>query len=132
MDTLIYYRCIVSAVVKRAAKTRVEVRYAKSEEASHVASLARAAFTGYLSHYAADPKLDRAKCAEVYAEWAKESVAPGVEKTRVLIARYDGTDVGFGIVRIAPSGEGEAVLAGVIPDAPVWGAFAYKALLFEG
>ena len=43
-------------------------------------------FSGYLGHYHADPRLDRAKCDEVYLSWAERSCVDPSVASKVLVA----------------------------------------------
>ena len=132
MDTLVYYTCSVKKLLGNAYATAIAVRHACADDATLVADLARDSFRDCPSHYHADPRLDRAKCAEVYAYWAASSCRKGDANEAVLVAEDGGRPVGFGIARITPEGMGDAVLAGVHPSCGRSGAHVFRALLYEG
>ena len=70
--------------------------------------MATEAFRGYYGHCHADQRLDRAKCDEVYRDWALRSCLSRDVADQVLVAVLDGSIVGFGDLRLNTPEEGEA------------------------
>ncbi len=91
------------------------VRRLRPGDLEAVRRVAAAAFRGYLGHYHADPRLDRARCDEVYASWAERSCTDPAAASAVLVAEHDGAVAGFlTLLRREPE-EQEIVLNGVDP-----------------
>lgn len=129
-DTLLYYSLALGAVaeVPRASKT-VSIRSALPEDAEQVESIAREAFKSYLGHYHTDPRLDRARADEGYADWARRSCSYKEVADHVLVAEMDGRLGGFLTLKRNSVEEIEIVLNAVQPEAQ--GGGIYKALLAE-
>lgn len=112
MDVLVYWG---RALDRPAEPPGAAVRLLRPGDAPAVRQVASRAFQGYLGHYHADPRLDRAKCDEAYASWAERSCAdPGVA-SKVLVAEHDGQLAGFLTLLPRGSDEQEIVLNGVDP-----------------
>jgi ribosomal protein S18 acetylase RimI-like enzyme len=91
------------------------VRPLRPDDAGAVRGVAAAAFAGYLGHYHTDPRLDRAKADETYADWAYRICSSRVVGSEVWVAERGGDVVGFLAVQEIGSGEVEIVLNGVAP-----------------
>jgi GNAT superfamily N-acetyltransferase len=103
------------------------VRTANPAEAPLVRDLARRSFAGYMGHYHADLRLDRAACDETYADWAYRACADPAVADAVLVAEDAGKLVGFGALRMTAPDEADGMLFGVDPVAR--GRGVYRALL---
>jgi GNAT superfamily N-acetyltransferase len=78
-----------------------------------VAAIAAQAFSGYLGHYHADLRLNRADCDAVYVSWAERScTVPGVADA-VLLAEYESQVMGFVTVKRTTEVDAEVPLYGV-------------------
>ena len=93
------------------------IRLMRPGEEARLKDMAAEAFHGYFGHYHADPRLDPAKCDEVYVAWAA-ALANAPEAPRsVLVASWQDEWVGFAANRLNSPEEGEGILAGVVPQA---------------
>jgi GNAT superfamily N-acetyltransferase len=70
------------------------VRLARPDDADTIRAIAEESFAGYVGHYHADPRLDRAKCDEVYVSWAMRSFR-GESADVTFIGEVDGETAGF-------------------------------------
>ena len=100
---------------RQAAPPVVACRLAVPEDAAAVAEVARAAFTGYLGHYHADPRLDSVAADAAYVEWAETATLSSSPTVPVLLAETSGQVVGFLALRTNGSAEMEMVLNAVDP-----------------
>lgn len=124
MDTLVYWDRPLTIPLAE-SRTTVVVRPVRRDEIASVCEIAEQAFTGYVGHYHADPRLDRARCVGVYVSWAERSCLSREVADDVLVGEIDGRIVGFITVR---GGEtGTAMVGGVRPDAR--GLGVYRTLL---
>lgn len=127
-DVLLQFRCAPLPAAPPAQAGGFRVRTGEPPEADRIRELARACFRGYLSHYHADPRLERSACDEVYADWAYRACSDRRVADEVLIAEENGQLLGFGALRLAgPQAEG--TLFGVAPAAR--GRGIQRALLAE-
>ncbi len=128
-DTLVYYsRSLLKPLIPEDTG-QVQVRPVRPGEEEAVRNVAASAFQGYLGHYHADGRLDRAKCDEVYPDWAFRSCVFRQVAQEVLVAEVDGAIAGFATVRLNSPEESEGLLAGVAEGARSQGV--YRALLLE-
>lgn len=123
MDTLIYYLCNLRKNPLPEYVSEIVVRPFRAGEENIIRSISAEAFEGYLGHYHTDTRLDRAKCDEVYADWAYKSCFFKEVADEVFIAEYRGKIIGFGAVRANITGEGEYILAGILNEYQGHGAF---------
>jgi hypothetical protein len=72
MDTMIHFACDPARRPSDDAEAP-PIRSAAREDATQVREIAGEAFRGYVGHYHADPRLDRAAADEVYPDWAYRS-----------------------------------------------------------
>jgi GNAT superfamily N-acetyltransferase len=129
MDTLVYYaRSLVNAPLP-GDDGRTLVRPVRPGDEEPVRDVAAKCFQGYLGHYHADARLDRARCDEVYTDWAYRSCVSREVADEVLVAEIDGAVAGFATVRLNSLEESEGLLAGVATWARSRGV--YRALLIE-
>lgn len=118
MDTLVYYRRSLdrcpNAFVPRVDTT---LRLATAQDGAAVAQVARAAFSDYVGHYHADPRIDKASADAAYVEWAAQSIVRNTGDTPVLVAEQDQEKIiGFLSLRRNNETEFEIVLNAVHPD----------------
>lgn len=130
MDTLLYYtRDLCDLPPRLTPPEGLSCRSATSEDAEAVGRVARAGFSGYMGHYHADPRLQRAAADAAYVEWAVTSTARTLAAAPVLVAESNGRAMGFLTLRTNNSDEMEIVLNAVEPA--FQGRGAYGALVIE-
>lgn len=139
MDTLIYYRRDLrresgahsDSPRQNADGSAITIRAANVADAEAVQQIAAGAFSGYLSHYHADPRLRREDCDAVYQEWALNSVLSPQVADAVLIAE-DGRQnaLGFLTLRKLSETETDGPLFAAAPQAQ--GRGVGKALMMHG
>jgi GNAT superfamily N-acetyltransferase len=113
-DSLVYFeRKDLSSLVAAMPPGYLEA-VATRADAADVANVATEAFRGYMGHYHADPRLDRAQCDEVYRSWAYNVCSNG---SHVIVVRDVQRDqlVGFISVRRNDEHQCEVVLNAVHP-----------------
>ena len=116
MDTLICYRHSLRDILVADSPRALTIRALRPEEAATIRTIAAQSFRGYLGHYHADPRLDRALCDETYADWAYRSCTSRSVANEVLVGEFDGTVVGFVTLQINDAAEAEVPLNGVLPN----------------
>lgn len=117
MDTLVYFTFNLSKhSIPELAEGEV-MRFYQSGDESHVEMVASESFRGYMGHYHADQRLDKAKCDAGYISWAVRSCVSRDVADEVLIAESDGEIVGFATLKLNSDEESEGVLFGVSPKA---------------
>lgn len=129
MDTLVYFARDLIATPIPSDTGSVLVRPVNPGEEDQVKKVASEAFRGYLGHYHADDRLDRAKADEGYTEWAVRSCLSREVAGRVLVADLNGKIVGFSTLRLNNPQEGEVALNGVAPEAQGHGI--YRSLMIR-
>jgi ribosomal protein S18 acetylase RimI-like enzyme len=129
MDTLIYYSLDLTRQPVPDDNGVAKVRPVRIEEEEEMISVAEESFHGYLGHYHADPKLDKSKCDEVYADWARKAFAARYAEN-FFVGEIGGRIVGFGVMRINNPNEGEMFLGGIHPD--FQGKGIYHSFLCKG
>jgi ribosomal protein S18 acetylase RimI-like enzyme len=115
MDTLLYYNLDLNVKPVPADKGVALVRPIRLEEEQEMISVARESFRNYSGHYHADIKLDKKKCDEAYTDWAQRAFASR-DSENFLVGDIDGKIVGFGVLRINNTDEGEMFLGGIHPE----------------
>lgn len=131
MDTQIRYACRVRTVARMQPDPFYQIRRAVETDAVALGELARDAFTGYVSHYHADPRLDRAVCDEVYVRWVLDALSAQRPGERLFVAERDGRLTGFGLSRVRDK-VSEASLAGTARAEGAGRVVIYRALLQAG
>jgi GNAT superfamily N-acetyltransferase len=116
MDTLVYYAFDLFRKAIPDDPGGFLVRSIRPDDKEKVRNIALCAFRGYLGHYHADSRLDRAQCDEAYASWAERSVTLKAAADEVLVAEHAGELAGFGTLRINSSEECEGLLYAVAPE----------------
>jgi GNAT superfamily N-acetyltransferase len=130
MDTLMTYTKDLRKCPIPADEGDVPIRPLRPGEEEAVELVAREALRGYFGHYHADPRLDPAKCDEVYVDWAVRSCRSREVADEVLVAEWEGQVVGFGTMRRNSDEETEGVLYGVSPEHQRRGI--YQSLALQG
>lgn len=114
MDTLVYWARPLDRPLPE-DRPPASVRALRAGDAPEVGRVAAGAFRGYFGHYHADPRLDPAKCDEVYVSWAERSCVDPAAASRVLVAEHEGRIAGFLTLMARGPDEQEIVLNGVDP-----------------
>jgi ribosomal protein S18 acetylase RimI-like enzyme len=117
MDTLLSYSRDLARQPAIAPTPDFVTRPAVRADGPAVREVARAAFTGYLGHYHADPRLPRDLCDQVYMDWAERSIPDAGSSGWMQVAERGGRVVGFVTARLNTPEDGEVVLSGVLPEA---------------
>ena len=117
MDSLVYYeRDLAEPPPPPASSRDIIVRDARPDDAAAVGDIARAAFSNYIGHFHADPRLDRAAANDAYVDWAQSSVMRQSERDQAKVLVCDGHLAGFLTLRRNHASESEIVLNAVHPD----------------
>lgn len=113
-DTLVYFRRDLARKPIPPDTGTIAIRPVRPGEETTIGRVAAEAFHNYQGHYHADPRLDQAKCDEVYVDWAIRScTTPGVADV-VLVADNEGEIVGFTTLRLESPDAGAIWLAGMV------------------
>lgn len=131
-DTLLYYGCSPTRVAKKGGRPRLPIRRARPEDAEELFFLAVDCFRSFPSHYHADPRLDRRKCAELYGNWFKRTALADDPDQILMVAEANGEIAGFGTICLHSESMAEAVLAAVKPSLGQQGLMVYRSLLQAG
>lgn len=116
MDTLVYYAADLGKGPLSEDPGQVVVRPLRAGEEDAVRQIAAAAFTGYLGHYHADPRLDRAQCDAAYIEWSVRSCVSREVADIVLLACAPGP-LGYCALRRDEEQQFDIRLLAVAPSA---------------
>ena len=134
-DTLVHYEVDLQERVANAPRdSRLRLRPAGAADADLLEAMARATFTGYVSHYSANPRFHASDILDGYAEWAARHVRSPADGAAAWIVERDSQPVAFSCHRIQPSGEeAVGVLNGVLPEARGRGVYRdmLRAMLIE-
>jgi GNAT superfamily N-acetyltransferase len=134
MDTIVYTAASPALVANLAPPCQIPLRSAVQGDSIALAQLARQAFTDYVSHYHADPRL-RHHASDIYEEWAGRLCDEQSDDSPVIIAEEAGVLAGFvalrssestheadcELVAVAPSMTGRGVFKGLLSAAADWG-----------
>jgi GNAT superfamily N-acetyltransferase len=74
--------------------------------------VAQESFSGY-GHYAADAKLDPAKCAEIYEDWARNTCRDSKVADQIVVAERDGALIGYLSFKINSAGNEKYAAGGM-------------------
>ncbi|MET0232080.1 MAG: GNAT family N-acetyltransferase [Rhodanobacteraceae bacterium] len=114
-DTLVHYETSLEAWPQRDAG--ITLRSATRADADLVERMARAIFSGYTSHYHANPLFAPDSILDGYAEWATRHLEAD-DGSAAWIVEHDGVPVGFSCDRVeSSSGIATGVLNGILPEA---------------
>lgn len=117
MDTIVYYeRSLHTPHVPSVPSSNVVIRRARSQDAAAVADVARAAFSNYIGHFHADPRLQRAAADAAYVEWAENSVMRQTENELAIVLICEGRVGGFLTLRHNHQAKVEIVLNAIHPE----------------
>ena len=125
MDTLVYYQRDLPA--PDLAMTGPEIIPGSAEHVPACAQIAARAFSGYLGHYHADPRLDAEAADLAYVDWTSRLLTESADGQIALCAVIDGQVSGFLIGVRRGEAASEIVLNAVDPG--VEGQGCYGALL---
>lgn len=114
-DTLVYFETDLSLLAASTAiDPALQISAAEAADTEALGGLAALCFSGYRSHYAANPLLDPQLVEAGYADWA---VRLAQEPGQVWLARREGAIIGFICCRDQPDkNSAEIVLNGVDPQ----------------
>lgn len=123
-DTLVYFRCDLDKIQSIPIEDGVvNIRSVQPGDETSVGQIAAEAFHDFRGHYHADPYLDRAKCDEVYVDWAVRSCISRDVADDVLIAEFDKKIIGFTTLRMESAEIGTTRLTGVATAAQKQGVY---------
>lgn len=117
-DTLVYYQLPLAGIEPKSPHNE-DLKFSEATEADAVEldALVTAAFSGYVSHYHANPRLDPPRILEGYADWASGYLTDKGHGSIAWVARRKGVLLAFICCRHDPETETcEVVLNGVHPD----------------
>jgi ribosomal protein S18 acetylase RimI-like enzyme len=117
MDTLVYFERSLPAHWPAPP----HVRPAEAADADAVAHIARAAFTNYMGHYFADPRLDSRAATEAMVEWALGGLGSAAP---YWLWADDAGVAGFLMGALLPDGSADIVLNAVHPQRQRGGVYA--------
>lgn len=107
----IHYRGALHSIAL-AQSVSAHVRILRPEERTDVAELAAAAFSRFMGHYHANPRLPRDQCDAAYRSWA-DRCCSGEAADVVVVAELWGQVAGFSAFRAVSGTEGQLVLGAV-------------------
>ena len=114
MDTIIYNS--VDLTKYQIPEPKYQARGATDNDIPAVRWIAREAFKGYISHFHADPELDKNKCDEVYELWAVNSFHEKSLADHIIVVEIEKMIAAFIIIKVKGDGKtGEGVLSAVHP-----------------
>ena len=117
MDTLVYYERSLSQPLPEILPSGGSViRPARPEDANSVGEIAGAAFSNYIGHFHADPRLKAADADGAYIDWARNSVLGQSDLDEAWVVTQDGRLGGFLTLRRNDQSESEIILNAVHPD----------------
>ena len=114
MDTLLYYKYTLPGKHDLSKNENISTINLKDE--MRILEITRTAFTGYISHYHADPRLDIEKSNEAYLDWASRSCRKEIAD-EVLVARKDTKVNGFLTLRKNSPSQVEGPFFAISPEA---------------
>lgn len=116
MDSLVHYeRSLAEALPAISELEGLVVRRVMPQDVSAVADVARAAFSNYIGHYHADPRINRAAADAAYVEWAETSAAQPSEMDRTVVVLSESRIAGFLMMRLNSPDEVQITLNAVDP-----------------
>lgn len=95
-DTQLTYRYTLGKGSALALGEPKDFRVRKFEpgDTDSLVRVARESFSGY-GHYAADPRLDPVKCAEIYEDWARNTCRDPKVADHIVVAEMAGALIGY-------------------------------------
>ena len=114
MDALVYYRRTLENLPL--LPDDLIIGYAGPEDEKEIEEVAARTFRGYKNHYHSDPRLDPARCDEIYVDWAVRSFRKE-DADEIILAKVENKIMGFLTVRVNNPQEVEGPLFAVSPEA---------------
>ena len=115
MDTLIFHS--IDLTNFQIPETKYPARAAITDDIPSVRNIARESFKGYISHFGADPKLDKKKCDELYELWAVNSFHDKNLADHVIVIEIEEKVSAFLTIKIKDRDKtGETILCAVHPS----------------
>ena len=118
MDTILYSKLDLLTVPPPQAPedpAGFVVRSVRAGEADTVRTLAAECFKGYKGHYHSDPKLEPAKCEEIYPDWAYRTCISRDVADKVIVGDMGNALLGFVTLRLVDPNECYVDLVGIVP-----------------
>lgn len=122
MDTLLCYACDLRQNPPPEYVSELTIRPFRKGEEQIIQTIAGDAFAGYLGHYHADSRLDKAKCDEVYVDWSYRSCISRDVADEVFVAEQGGRLIGYGTVRAKNPEQGQYIIGGILKEYQGMGA----------
>ena len=91
------------------------VRSVRAGEEDTVKRLAAECFNSYTGHYHSDPKLDPAKCEEIYPDWAYRACISREVADEFIVGDMGNGLLGFVTLRLVHPGLCYVDLVGIVP-----------------
>jgi hypothetical protein len=130
MDTIVD-SCLDLTTWKMPVDTDLSgIRWYREEDIAGIVAIAQKAFTGYISHFHKDPRLDPDKSDSLYVQWAYNSCYDKSLAAGVVVAELEGEVVGFLSIVPPSDGKGDFGIGGMSPNAQGKGIFP-KLYLFS-
>lgn len=117
-DTLVHY-CgdLGQARLVDVSSGSVAIARAGARDRDAIAAIAARSFSGYKSHYHANPLFDHEKILQGYVEWATRHAEAATDGIEAWVAKLDGKVRGFATCRLdSESSKVEVLLNAVDPD----------------
>ncbi|WP_163839895.1 GNAT family N-acetyltransferase [Pseudoxanthomonas sacheonensis] len=117
-DTLVHYRGdLDQAHFADVSSGSVAIVRASARDRDAIAAIAARSFSGYKSHYHANPLFDHEKILQGYVEWATSHAEATTNEVEAWVAEFDGKVRGFATCRLdSESSKVEVLLNAVDPD----------------
>lgn len=124
MDCLVYYeRNVIKRPFDRVDAGRIVIRPLHRQDVAAVESVGRRSFSNYYGHYHADPRLDRERANEGYANWSARVCTDPSAADVVLVAISEEILIGFVALKRVDQTSVEIVLNAVDPAAQGMGVY---------
>ena len=88
------------------------VRKFEPRDTDALVRVAQESFSGY-GHYAADPRLDPVKCAEIYEDWARNTCRDQKVADHIVVAEAAGVLIGYLSFKIKSAGDKKYAAGGM-------------------
>ena len=88
------------------------VRKFEPRDTDALVRVAQESFSGY-GHYAADPRLDPVKCAEIYEDWARNTCRDPKVADHIVVAEAAGVLIGYLSFKIKSAGDKKYAAGGM-------------------
>jgi RimJ/RimL family protein N-acetyltransferase len=113
-DTQLTYRySLANGTTQASIETKdFRVRKFDPRDTDALVHVAQESFSGY-GHYAADPKLDPVKCAEIYEDWARNTCRDPKVADHIVVAERDGALIGYLSFKIKSAGKEKYAAGGM-------------------